>query len=345
MAEERWIEPEAALPFVEGGPSLSAAQVGAWREHGFAFVDGLFPPGLIEQACADARASFGRESPDGHTDFGSRGRMEFPAESDAVNAITLHPRLSAALSQLLGVPVEEIRLTQSDLWPKWGRTEERSHPLDNRDQRIHVDYPNHTLLHPPRWDAPEAVELILYLSDVEECGGATAVVPRLGSDDPAYPWPIVKTPGVGALPWINDRESAESYLREEAPAVAAWRAENLYPRECRVRYRVGSLLLYRHDTWHRGTPMNDGALRFVQNMTFRKAPSEWVSVLHSGWAWAMYRRSQVMERLIATSSVSQRSLLGFPPPGHDVWTAEMVEAVEARYAPLGMDVTPYRRGA
>ncbi len=342
MTESRWIAPEPARPASAGREPLTSDQVASWRERGFAVVDDVFPVGAVEDARRDALEPFSGAPPSGHTDFGSRGRLEFPAESDAVNALTLHPRLLGAVAQLLAVPIEQIRLTQSDLWPKWGREAPTDHPLDNRDQRIHVDYPNHTLLHPPRWDAPEAVELIVYLSDVDECGGPTAVVSREGRDDPAYSWPIVRTPGVGALRWVNDREKAEAYLRDEAPEVAAWRAEHLYPRERYVRYRVGTVLLYRHDTWHRGTPIEPGALRLVQNMTFRTAPSEWISVLHTGWAWSMYRRSQVMERLVATASVEQRCVLGFPPPGHAVWTEEMLEAVEARYGPLGFDVGPYR---
>lgn len=340
-----WIETEPALPLDRTDAALTDEQVASWRERGFAFVDGLFPPEMIEEARREALRPFESTTPSDEPfgDFGSGGRMQFPTESDVVNALTLHPRLLSAVGQLLGVPVERVRLTQSDLWPKRAPVRPSRHPRDNRDQRIHVDYPNHTLLHPPRWDAPEAVELILYLSDVDECGGPTAVVPREGSDDPAYPWPIVKTPGVGRLAWVNDREQAEEYLAREAPEVARWRAEHLYPRERRVRYRVGSVLLYRHDTWHRGTPLEAGALRLVQNMTWRKAESEWVSVLHAGWAWAMYRRSQVMERLIATSTPEQRCVLGFPPPGHALWTDDMLDAVEARYGPLGMDLTPYRR--
>ena len=345
MEESRWIEPEPAEPIGAAGPPLTSEQVASWRERGFALVGGVFPTDLLERAASDARELLAAESPDGHDDFGSGGRMEFPAESYAVNALTLHPRLLTALTQLLGVDVADLRLTQSDLWPKYGRAAPSAHPRDNRDQRIHVDYPNHTLLHPPHWESPEAVELILYLSDVDECGGPTAVVPRRGRDDPAYPWPIVKTPGVGALHWVNDREQAEAYLREEAPEIAAFRTEHLYPRERYVRYRFGTVLLYRHDTWHRGTPLRPGALRLVQNMTFRKAPSEWISVLHSGWAWAMYRRSRVMEKLVATSTVEQRCVMGFPPPDHEIWTEDMVRAVEARYGPLGMDVTPYRRSS
>lgn len=327
--------------------ALTAAQVASWREQGFALVDDLLPQALVERARADALAVFppaGSPETEGVTDFGSRGQLEFPSSSEAANALTLHPRLLAAIAQLLGVDVAELRLTQSDVWPKYGRTRRNADDRDNDDQRIHVDYPNHTLTHPPPWHAPEAVELILYLSDVDECGGATALVPRSGPDDPAYVWPMVATPGVGELEWINDRARAEAYLEKNAPEIARFRAEHLYPREVEARYRVGTLLLYRHDTWHRGRPLEPGTLRLAQNMTFRKAQSEWISVLHPGWAWAMYRRSRVMERLLAAASVEQRCVLGFPKPGHPYWTPETLAAVTARYAALGFDAAPYESG-
>lgn len=338
-----WLEPERAM--IDESGRLGANQLASWRERGFVLVDGVWPEETIVRARADALERFpAPNSPEATaiTDFGSTGRMAFPAESAVVNEIALHPRLLAVMGGLLGVPAAELRLTQADLWPKYGRAGQARGERDNDDQRIHVDYPNHTLTHPPRWEAPEAVEAILYLSDVSECGGATAVVPRAGADDPAYPWPIVQTPGVGALPWLNDRSSAEAMLRDVAPEVAAWRREHLYARECHVRSRVGTLLLYRHDTWHRGTPLDPGTLRLAMNLTFRKAASEWISVLQSGWAWAMYRPSQRMERLVAESSVEQRCVLGFPAPGHPYWTAETVAAVEARYGLLGMDLGPYR---
>ena len=101
---------------------------------------------------------------------------------------------------------------------------------DNRDQRMHCDYPNHSLDHPTEWNRPEAVEMIVYLNNYEECEGATAVVPRSGYDDPAYPWPIVQSPGVGALDYVNDRIKAEAYMASQDPQGAAFRAQHLYPR-------------------------------------------------------------------------------------------------------------------
>ena len=61
------------------------------------------------------------------------------------------------------------------------------------------------------------------------------------------------------------------------PEAAAFRAEHLYPREAVANYRFGSVLLYRHDTWHRGRPVKPGTLRLAQNLTFTKSGREWLS--------------------------------------------------------------------
>lgn len=222
-------------------------------------------------------------------DFGSGGTLVFPSSSDAFNAVTLHPRLLAAIGQLLGVATTELRLTQADLWPKYGHTRTPA-ALDNDEQRMHVDYPNHTLVHPGPWARPEAVELILYL---------------------------------------------------ERPKLAAWR-QRLYAREQQVHYAPGDVLFYRHDLWHRGTPLIPGRMRVVQNITYRRAAAEWISTLHVGWAWSAYQPSKVFERLIAMASLEQRAVLGFPQPGSDYWCPETIAAVEARYGMYGIDMTPYR---
>jgi hypothetical protein len=342
MSDTRWIEATSA----SSNPArpLTAEQIASWREAGFAFVSGLFKPALISALRADADALYpAAGDPAAHaiTDFGSGGRLAFPARSAAFNAVTLHPRLLRALADLLGTEVVELRLTQSDLWPKYGRDTVRKDDADNDDQRMHVDYPNHTLAHPPPWDRPEAVELILYLDRVEECGGATAVAPRDGPNDPAYRWPIVDTPGVADLDWINDRSAAERYFAERRPALAEWR-QSLYARERRVRFAPGDVLLYRHDTWHRGTPLLPGRRRLAHNLTFRRASAEWVSTLHVGWAWSAYSPNKLFERLIAQASPEQRTVLGFPRPGASYWTPETIAAIEARYGVFGFDVTPYR---
>lgn len=296
-------------------------------------VDGVFPQELVEVARTEGGSCFpaaGSPESERINDFGSGGALAFPAEVHAINMLTLHPRILGAVAQLLRIGPRELRLTQSDVWAKYGREVRSGGDRDNTDQRIHADYPNHTLTHPPPWDSPEAVEILVYFDDVKTCDGATAVVPRSGPDDPAYAWPMVNLPGVGSIEWQNDRSATEASLRENFPEVARFREEHLYAREVEMQYRPGTVLFYRHDTWHRGRPLRKGARRLAQNMTFRKASSEWVSVLQPGWAWAMYRPSRVMEKLMATSTVEQRCVLGFPAPGHPYWTAETLDAVGAR---------------
>lgn len=322
---------------------LKPDQVSQWQAEGYTLVSGLLPDELITRLQSAALEKF--PAPDSEVaakiaDFGSSGEFTFPSQVAALNDATLHENLLTAISQLLGVPASDLRISQSDLWPKYGRNE-KTGIQDNSDQRIHVDYPNHTLAHPAPWSRPEAVELILYLSDFENTGGATAVVPRSGEDDPAYRWPIVDSPGIGDLRYINDKDAAEVYFAEQRPELANWR-QMLYEREKYTAFKRGDILFYRHDTWHRGTPMNPGKLRLVHNMTFRKASCEWISTLHVGWAWKAYRDNKFLERLIAGSSLPQRAVMGFPQPGSDYWCEETIVAVEARYGTFGMDMRPYR---
>ena len=336
--DDRRIQARAAA-----SSGLHAEQIASWRNNGYAFVGDLFPADLIEAlrsaAAEHVPAPDSAEARD-ISDFGSS--MVFPSQLAALNEVTLHARLLEAVAALLGTPVADLRLTQSDLWPKYGREEKTSGPLDNMDQRIHVDYPNHTLAHPAEWDRPEAVEMILYLSDIDVCGGPTAIVPRTGADDPAYRWPIVDSPGIADLDYVNDRIAAERHFAERRPDLADWR-QSLYDREVYVAFKPGDVLFYRHDTWHRGTPMTPGTLRLVQNLTFRRAECEWISTLHKGWSWSAYRRNKFMERLIAQSTLNQRAVLGFPQPGSSYWSEATIAAVDARYGVFGMDVTPYRQ--
>lgn len=219
--------------------------------------------------------------------------------------------------------------------------------FDNSDQRMHIDGWNHTLVVPTDWYHPSSVAMIVYLSDVDDTGGATALVARQGPDDVAYAESVeqtfLRTPGAGALPWINDRESAEEYIRQHAsPEVASFR-ESLYGREAYAQFRRGTVLLYRHDVWHRGTPLTiAGSMRLVVNLSYRRADAaEWFQHWNAGWAKCMYSPTMQLEKLVARASVFQRTVLGFPRPGHRYWTRRTLDGVKARYEALGFDVTPY----
>jgi hypothetical protein len=191
----KWVE---STPAVDG--HLTDTQINTWREQGFALAHNLLPDTLLRKAAQDTLAACpapGSEAAAAIDNFGSNQHFVFPSSSAACNQITLHPVLLRAVADLLGTDIGSLRLTQSDVWPKYGRAPS-AHNYDNAEQRIHCDYPNHMLTHPPGWYEPDAVEIIIYLSEFESCAGSTAVVPRQGPDDPAYEWPITRTPGDGA---------------------------------------------------------------------------------------------------------------------------------------------------
>ena len=219
-----------------------------------------------------------------------------------MNSITLHPRVMQVCRQLLDHgDIGSLRLIQSQLLSRTGPPiGEQSTPDDLftniYGQRIHSDFPNNTILAPPAFaSTPEAVQILLYLSDVEEVGGTTAVVPCDGPGDEAYYPPtganeagLVRTGQLGIPPhiWTNDRDQTEARVRAVDPDMAAFR-QRLYARERLVKYTPGTALLYRMDTWHRGTRCFPNARRRTMQLAYRDADAEWCSSWHKGWGRSM----------------------------------------------------------
>jgi len=339
-AEPRSIEP--VVPAGKGELVLDKKQVREWREHGALVLADVIPVELLQKARTDVQQIFEKID----SEFGGESDLTFPSTSDSLNKAVIHERLIRMSSQLLGVSAADLRLTQAESWGKMGpdsKEFEKRKPADSYDQRIHCDYPNHTLVHPSPWSHPDAVSLIIYLSECEECEGGTAVVPRQGARDPLYhTGATVKTPGVYGH-WINDREMAEENYRLTAPEVYEFR-KKLYNREKRVRYKMGTVLVYRQDLWHRGTMVKNGVKRYVMNITFRRKDADWIMSWQPGWARKNYRLNwpeRSLEKTIASLSPVQRAVIGFPPPGHAYWNEYTLATVAIRYKPFGLDMKPY----
>lgn len=335
---------EELQPSESGGKVLNERQIRQWREEGYLLIDGIFNQETVAQALQDLQ-TIQKDRGEG-LELGD-GLLEFPTGYTGLDGIPLCEKLISAAKELLNEP--EVRLVQAETWKKTGVSSDNHDKYSNQDQRIHMDYPNHTLLHPPNWYQPEAVACIVYMSQVEDAGGATRVVPRVPSDasadgeeDDLYRWPYTNMPGFGALPWINDRKSAEAHIAEVDPAMHQFR-EAVYAREREIYYRPGTVLLYRYDLWHRGTPLKPSGVRFVQNLVYKRPRCDWLNHWNQGAAKSMYRSDQYVEKLIARSSVTQRNCLGIPLPGDSYWTPEMVDAVQRRYGPMGMDISPYQQ--
>jgi hypothetical protein len=173
------------------GPTLSAQQVQQWRQAGYAFLNGVLPQSLVARVRLQAECAYGKlqesQQPGEGIAFPFLNTAKY-GQLDAANDVPLHPRLLRAVSQLLDVPVEDIMLGQAELWCKVGEAAGDGGwaVLQNQDQRMHMDYPNHYLTHPAPWHSPEAVTAILYLDDMQGVEGGTGVVPRAGDHDDLY---------------------------------------------------------------------------------------------------------------------------------------------------------------
>ena len=332
---------------------LSLEQVHSWRETGSVVVHDLLEPDLVEAVRERALALYGTNN--NVEDFGaSSTEAIFPAKKDenaVINEIPMHPKIISAVAQLLDTTIDGLRLSQCELWQKRGKevnvkadenhmngVDEVEDTSSNNDQRIHVDCFNHYLTFPSEWYKPEAVAMIVYYSDSESCMGCTAVVPREGVDDPAYnpsdivsgPHPFLLTPGGRAdMVWLNARAKVEATLRKSHPEVAAFRATHLYPREKQMEYKRGTILFYRLDTWHRGTPVKVGAVRYAHNLVFKKAGADHITSWNHGAARAMYSLNQTMEKIIANRP--EAVVLGYPARESGYWDQRIKECVEARF--------------
>ena len=148
--------------------------------------------------------------------------------------------------------------------------------------------------------------------------------------------------GIGGIPYKNDRDSCESWMKENRPDMFEFR-RRLYEREIPVKFKRGTVLLYRHDVFHRGTPIKPNTFRIVQNLVFRRHDADWITTWNHGFARSMYGDGQrfTIEHVIGESTPEQRAVLGFPMPGHSYWNRVTLTAVEARYKIFGFDKTPY----
>jgi len=261
-------------------------------------------------------------------DFGDDDKLAFPSEIYSINEMAVNKLLLATAGQLLnGAPI----LIQMQVWAKKGC--KPSGPQSNQNQRMHMDYGNNTFVHPPPFVNPSAVSLIIYLTDTELTGGGTAVVPRKGMSDDWYHSPYIKMPGQAGLEFINDKDSAEIMMAYEGQD----RSE-LYDREIIPSYDIGECLWYRHDTWHRGTPVRKKKVRYVINMAWKKKDSAWLT-WNAGFAKKMYYGW--MEQFIATLNPYQLYSIGFPHPVDPYWCSETIAGTQARYQTYGFDINKY----
>jgi hypothetical protein len=310
---------------------LSVNDIRQWKTQGYVIANNIINSTILQQSVDFMnRKYYNKETaPKG---FGSiNGELEFPS-GKVIDWLTLDPNLILAVKQLLKTP--DILLTQSDAWGKYGSLDRSAQK--NNDQRMHMDYGNNSFLHPDVWSEPEAVSVIIYLSDTKVTGGGTAVVPRKGLNDPLYQFPYINMPGQANIEFFNDRQHAEEYIQQINPKMATFR-QKLYQRELKLKPKIGDILFYRLDTWHRGTPVNKGHIRNVMNLVWKKKNCHWIHVWNSAWTKKMYYGT--IEKLFIQMTPTQREVLGIPRPGDSYWNYLKIRNLKSRYPQI--DIKPY----
>jgi ectoine hydroxylase-related dioxygenase (phytanoyl-CoA dioxygenase family) len=310
---------------------LSSNQIQQWKEKGYIIVSNLIEPDLLNKCVEFMNRKY--PNPDkACKDFGSdNGELEFPS-GNIIDWISIHKNIISGVKELLYT--DNILLLQSDAWGKAGYR--KMGEMSNQDQRMHMDYGNNTFLHPSNWNTPETVANIIYLSDTSDTGGGTSVVPRLGDKDPLYQPPYINMPGQNRYNFYNDRSTAEKYMATVSSEMKRFR-EKLYQREIITTPKIGDVLFYRLDLWHRGTPVNVGKVRNVINLLWRKKECFWINTWNKGWTKRMYLG--IIEKLFSDMTPEQRSVLGIPKPGDKYWDKNKLQLLKARYP--NIDIYPY----
>jgi hypothetical protein len=194
----------------------------------------------------------------------------------------------------------DLRLYQSQVSAKYTG-------LTNYEQPLHTDR-NHSWL-PPRPEPPWwHVEGFLYLSDVDEGTAPTHLVSVRDAVGRAATVPLV----------MPDADPALYAAERPAPGVR------------------GSLLAYRPDVFHRAVDLTQpGGARYLLNVSFKVAGEDWI-----GYHTAQSRATDpAWVAFVEASSPRDLALLGFPPPGHPIWTRALLDATADRYPNL--DLTPW----
>tara|TARA_Y100000813_G_scaffold182376_1_gene152054 strand:- start:137 stop:1045 length:909 start_codon:yes stop_codon:yes gene_type:complete len=278
---------------------LSKKEIDQWKTAGFIVKKQLLN---VTDCIHDLKIIYPENDTEPILDFGSGGKTEFPCKFESLNKITFDIKLISCVKQLL--ETNDILLAQSVAWAKYGVPPKNVQ--SNCEQRIHMDYGNNMWSHPPKWNNPNAVAAIIYYSNTEKTGGATALVERKGDNDEVYSYPYIHMPGIAGKPFYNSKDAAELSVKGKTKHIR----NQCYTREKKPNFNIGDVLFYRLDLWHRGTPVHNGMVRYVHNLLWKKKEATDINIWNQGWTRNMYYGW--LEDFISTLNQEQRDTLGFP---------------------------------
>jgi len=225
-----------------------------------------------------------------------------------LNRLFAHPDVVAFAK--LALATEDLRLYQSRVWSKYG-----GHT--DYEQAHHVD-DNHSALPVRQGPGWGHVECFLYLHDTDESTGAPRLVPRS----------TAAKNGLGIGEGLGGSGTTSKPSPEEIP--------HYYENEITASGSAGTLLAYRSDVWHRGADIPLDRERHILTLAFRTASAPWINFDAHG---PLVTRPDFVA-FVEACTPEELALFEVPLPGHQFWTAEVLDAM-ARIYP-GLDLAPWR---
>ncbi len=304
-------------------------EVATWQDQGWVLVDGLIGTDEIDAAVEQLWSSFPRpeeyhadpdgtrrkwlgEPPPSNEWFTwppdgpgfrpeqHRWRAEFPFSD---GGLLNHLCVHPSIVDFAERILEstDLRLYQAQMSAKYtGET--------NYEQPMHADR-NHSWLPAVKSPPWRHMEAFLYLSDVWDDCAPTHLVPITRDGGRSTNCPL----------YMPDHDG------------------DLYAEEVAASGVRGSLLAYRADVFHRGVDITEpNGARFLLNASYRRTGQDWIGFHAFQSRNAAFEWTALAEEL----TPRQLALFGFPEPGHEIWTAELVESTQELYPK--MDLTPWR---
>lgn len=291
---------------------LSGA-VAQWQTDGWVFMPGLLPADLMAAALdevlavsANHRAAIAEVPTDQVDDEVRFRRRQF--DGMTLFPVPKCPTINRLFVHPLLVEFSQRALECEDLRLYQARIKSKYAGYTDYEQPHHLDA-NHSLVpirNGPPWGH---VEMFVYLHDIDSSNGATMVAPVSGAG--------VGTMGPGSRASRSDRPE-------------------LYEGEIEASGPAGSVLAYRSDVWHRAVDMPPGSERHILVPAYRPAHVHWIGYDPTGPVGA----SPAFVEFAASCTPDDLALFGVPRPGHEFWTAEVLDSMAMLYD--GLDLTPWR---
>jgi len=285
-----------------------------WIDEGVVVIEDLFDVSEIKKVQIDFEKMYGDASQSedryeaNHTGSESelyKNQFEFidtlPFQASVdMNLLSLHPKLIDLSRKLLNSA--DIQLYQSHTWAKFG---ERA----DYNQYLHCDFNNHTLTVPPIGINAEAVNYLIYLSDVGEENGP--------------------------FRYVNKKDS-NKVLGDRCLNVDKKKYFKLEEKEKPVYGKAGTVIAYSLDTFHRGTNLTKKkGHRYSMSVSYKLARTN--SIGFHVWQVSPKRD---WSQIINNGSPDQLGCLGIPLPGSSFWNEITIKQTEARWP--GWNAKPYK---